>query len=137
MLCCDTPRGRHSRRLACLRSHVLRAYCNESKQGNSITLIGRRPNNRRYKLSWDCPGDKANVGEYNSSMGTIENARKPISDYKTLQSNLSNCTSRLPTEKLDFKWFCIISNHPKIKNLWKICQNFFQRASVLKATHRV
>ena len=32
--------------LACLRSHVLRAYCNfESKQANSITLFGRRPNN--------------------------------------------------------------------------------------------
>ena len=31
-----------------LRSHVLRAYCNkhfESKQGNSITIFGRRPNN--------------------------------------------------------------------------------------------
>ena len=32
-------------RLACLRSYVLRACCNfESKQGNSITLFGRRPN---------------------------------------------------------------------------------------------
>ena len=32
-MCRDTSRGRHSRRLACLRSHVLRAYCNfESKQ---------------------------------------------------------------------------------------------------------
>ena len=32
--------------LASLRSHVLRAYCNfESKQANSITLFGRRPNN--------------------------------------------------------------------------------------------
>ena len=31
--------------LAFLRSHVLRAYCNfESKQANSITLFGRRPN---------------------------------------------------------------------------------------------
>ena len=37
----DTARGRHSRRLACLRSHVLRAYCNfESKQANSITPFG-------------------------------------------------------------------------------------------------
>ena len=34
---------------ACLRSHVLRAYCNfESKQANSITLFGRRPNNKPY-----------------------------------------------------------------------------------------
>ena len=33
--------------LACLRSHVLRAYCNfESKQANSTTLFGRRPNNK-------------------------------------------------------------------------------------------
>ena len=31
--------------LACLRSHVLRAYCNfESKQANSITLFERHPN---------------------------------------------------------------------------------------------
>ena len=31
--------------LACLRSHILRAYCNfESKQANSITPFGRRPN---------------------------------------------------------------------------------------------
>ena len=37
----DTARGRHSRRLACLRSHVLRAYCNfESKQANLITPFG-------------------------------------------------------------------------------------------------
>ena len=41
MLCCDTARGRHLRCLACLRSHVLRAYCNfESKEANSITLYG-------------------------------------------------------------------------------------------------
>ena len=33
--------------LTCLRSHVLRAYCNfESKQANSITLFGRRPNDK-------------------------------------------------------------------------------------------
>ena len=47
----DTSRGRHSGRvawlvyLACLRSHVLCAYCNfESKQAISITLFGRHPN---------------------------------------------------------------------------------------------
>ena len=42
--CCvvDTARGRHSRRLAYLLCLFTRAYCNsESKQGNSITLIGR------------------------------------------------------------------------------------------------
>ena len=32
--------------LACLHSHVLRAYCNfESKQANLITLFGQRPSN--------------------------------------------------------------------------------------------
>ena len=55
MLCRDKSRGRHSTRvarlvyLACLRSHVLRAYYNfESKQAISITLFGRRPNNNSY-----------------------------------------------------------------------------------------
>ena len=39
MLCCDTPRGRHSRRLSCLRSHVWCAYCNfESKQANYYSI---------------------------------------------------------------------------------------------------
>ena len=43
----NEARGRYSRRLACLQLHVFRAYCNfESKQGNSITLFGRRPNNK-------------------------------------------------------------------------------------------
>ena len=33
--------------LACLPSHVLRAFCNfESKEAISITLFGRRPNNK-------------------------------------------------------------------------------------------
>ena len=40
MLCGDTARGRHLCRLACIRSHVLSAYCNfESKQANPITLF--------------------------------------------------------------------------------------------------
>ena len=40
---------------SCLRSHVLRAYCNfESKQVNLITLFGRRPNNNRT----NCLGEK-------------------------------------------------------------------------------
>ena len=34
--------------LVCLRSHVLRAYCNfELKKANSITLFGRHPNNKQ------------------------------------------------------------------------------------------
>ena len=37
---CDREHCRHSRLLACLRSHVLRAYCNfESKQANSIISL--------------------------------------------------------------------------------------------------
>ena len=44
--CTSRSRGKHSRRLACQRSHVLRAYCNfESKQTVSSTLFGRRPIN--------------------------------------------------------------------------------------------
>ena len=44
--CTSGSRGRHSRRLACLRSHVLRAYCSfESKQAISITLFGQRSKN--------------------------------------------------------------------------------------------
>ena len=38
--------------LDCLRSNVLRAYCNfESKQAISITLFGRRPNNKVRNLT--------------------------------------------------------------------------------------
>ena len=38
-MCRDASRSRLSHRLACLRSHVLRAYCNfESKQVISISL---------------------------------------------------------------------------------------------------
>ena len=38
--------GRHSCCLACLHSHILRAYCNfESKQAIFITLFGRHANN--------------------------------------------------------------------------------------------
>ena len=43
--CTSRSRGRYSRRLACLRSHVLRAYGNfESKRAISITLFGLSPN---------------------------------------------------------------------------------------------
>ena len=47
-MCRDNEtRGRYSCRLACLHLHVVRAYCNfESKQVHSITLFGRRPNNK-------------------------------------------------------------------------------------------
>ena len=37
--------------LACLLSHVLRAYCSfESKQAISISLFGRRPNNNVFPM---------------------------------------------------------------------------------------
>ena len=68
MLCRDTARGRHSRRLACLRSHVLRAYCNkhfESKQANSITLFGRRPNNQLLLLKRPITSQRGVVGWLN------------------------------------------------------------------------
>ena len=50
-----TCTSRHSRRrlvyLACLLSHVLRAYCNfESKQAISISLFGRGPNNNVFPM---------------------------------------------------------------------------------------
>ena len=47
--CTSRSRGKCLRRLACLRSHVLRAYCNfESKRAISITLFGRRPIKKTY-----------------------------------------------------------------------------------------
>ena len=53
--------------LSFLRSHVLRAYCNfESKQANSITLYGRRPNNKFVQVSiWKI--NKGNVWSVNGS----------------------------------------------------------------------
>ena len=75
MLCCDTPRGRHSRRLACLRSHVLCAYCNfESKQANSITLFGRRPNkkeNLNTSRKWEWRARINEVGFLRESLGWV------------------------------------------------------------------
>ena len=44
-----TVRSRHLCHLACLCSHVLRAYCNfESKQAYLITLFGRHPNKKLH-----------------------------------------------------------------------------------------
>ena len=59
MLCCDKTRGTNSRRLACLRPHVLCAYYNfKSKQANPITLFVRRPSNQ-YNL-YDSENNKNN-----------------------------------------------------------------------------
>ena len=38
MLCRDTSIGRHSRRLACFRSHVLLAYCSQNKRSRLLYL---------------------------------------------------------------------------------------------------
>ena len=47
---CFLPYTSRSRRLACLRSHVLRAYCNfDSKQAISITLFERRPSKKNVR----------------------------------------------------------------------------------------
>ena len=52
--CTSRSRGRYSRRLACLRSHVLRAYCNfKSKRAISITLFERHPRDKMYvAINW-------------------------------------------------------------------------------------
>ena len=52
--CTSRSRGKCLRRLACLRSHVLRAYCNfESKRAISITLFGRRPIKETFvNINW-------------------------------------------------------------------------------------
>ena len=55
MLCCDTARRRHSRRLACLCSHVLRAYCNfELKQANlgDAEIIRSLPETKNVMITW-------------------------------------------------------------------------------------
>ena len=54
--CTSRSRGRYSRRLACLRSHVLRAYGNfESKRAISITLFGLSPNKNTFvNINWGC-----------------------------------------------------------------------------------
>ena len=51
---CFLPYTSRSGRLACLSSHVLRAYCNfHSKQAISITLFGRRPIKKTYvNINW-------------------------------------------------------------------------------------
>ena len=47
---CCLPYTSRSRRLACLSSQVLRAYCNfDSKQAITITLFGRRPSKKNVR----------------------------------------------------------------------------------------
>ena len=67
--CTSCSRGGDSRRLVCLRSHVLRAYCNfESKQAISINLFGRRPNTK-------------NVRKHQLVMASLENTQSAASMY--------------------------------------------------------
>ena len=84
-VCCalsvrDTVRGRHSRLLPCSRSHVLRAYCKfESKQANSITLFGPRPNNNIYIIKCCdfplCRGRESNLSSFSTLI--------TLAEYKT------------------------------------------------------
>ena len=96
MLCCDTPRDRHSRRLACLLSHVLRAYCNfESKQANSITLFGRRPNKMESlntARKWEWSARISEVGFLRESLGWAR--------IKCLLSALTSVSGRFPVTKI-------------------------------------
>ena len=67
--CASCSRGGDSRRLVCLRSHVLRAYCNfESKQAISINLFRRRPNTE-------------NVRKHQLVMASLENTQSGASMY--------------------------------------------------------
>ena len=56
--CTSRSRGKYLRRLVCLRSHELRAYCNfESKRAISITLFGRRPIKKNVRKHYIGDGD--------------------------------------------------------------------------------
>ena len=75
MLCRETSRSRHSRRLACLPSHVLRAYWNfESKQAMTTSLFGRRSKRKMWR----------NYG------GEIEELKKEKRTLKTSITKLLN-----------------------------------------------
>ena len=58
--------------LACLRSHVLRAYRNfESKTSDLDTLFGRHPNNKVQTLTTkDCKGPQTNMPQNVGSIKT-------------------------------------------------------------------
>ena len=96
MLCCDTPHSRHSRRLACLLSHVLCAYCNfESKQANSITLFGPWRPNKMESLDtarkWEWSARISEVGFLRESLGWAR--------IKCLLSALTSVHGRFPFTK--------------------------------------
>ena len=64
-----------SRRLACLRSHLLRAYCNfESKQVNSITLFGPRQN---YQSIYERTRSDLEITRSNSSLSSWNSQNRP------------------------------------------------------------
>ena len=78
--------------LACLPSHVLRAYCNfESKQANSITLFGRRPNKKESlntSRKWEWRARINEVGFLRESLGWVR--------IKCLLSALTSVHGRFP-----------------------------------------
>ena len=81
--------------LACLRSHVLRAFCNfESKQTNSITLFGRRPNKKgslNTARKWEWSARISEVGFLWESLGWAR--------IKCLLSALTSVYGRFPVTK--------------------------------------
>ena len=81
--------------LACLPSHVLRAYCNfESKQANSITLFGRRPNKKESlntSQKWEWRARINEVGFLRESLGWVR--------IKCLLSALTSVHGRFPFTK--------------------------------------
>ena len=81
--------------LACLSSHVLRANCNfESKQANSITLFGRRPNEKESlntARKWERRARISEVGFLWESLGWAR--------IKCLLSALTSVYGRFPVTK--------------------------------------
>ena len=81
--------------LACLPSHVLRAYCTfESKQANSITLFGRPPNKKESlntSRKWEWRARISEVGFLRESLGWVR--------IKCLLSALTSVHGRFPFTK--------------------------------------
>ena len=80
--------------LACLRSHVLRDYCNfESKQANTITLFGRRPNNnktcKQNRFHGWCDMEERILETRAESSGSVLTIRKPILWLPQTRCNMS------------------------------------------------
>ena len=106
MLFLDTSRGRHSRRLlvylACLRSHVLRAYCNfESKRARlqypNFCLHGRQ----RLKLRHDLDGCPLHFWPSERRNGTVNSYHAKCTRCKKINKELQSLSFILSD---DYKW---------------------------------